>query len=59
MPTRKNKELDINSNKELSFPKPDVFVEKDLKTQWPDDFFDLFGAWEGEPLVRLVQDENA
>ena len=30
-------------------------VEKDLKTQWPEDFFDffdLFGAWKGEPLVR-------
>ena len=45
-------------NKELSFPKPDVFAEKDLKTQWPDDFFDLFGAWEGEPLTRLEQSES-
>ena len=32
-------------------------VKKDLGTDWPDDFFDLFGAWEGEPLVREDQGE--
>lgn len=32
-------------------------VKKDLGTDWPDDFFNLFGAWEGEPLVRENQGE--
>ena len=32
-------------------------IKKDLKTQWPDDFFELFGAWEGEPLTRAEQGE--
>lgn len=32
-------------------------VKKDLGTDWPDDFFDLFGAWEGEPLMREDQGE--
>jgi hypothetical protein len=32
-------------------------IKKDLKTQWPNDFFELFGAWEGEPLTRAEQGE--
>jgi len=30
-------------------------IKKDIGTDWPEDFFELFGAWEGEPLSRGEQ----
>ena len=30
-------------------------IKKDVGTDWPEGFFDLFGAWEGEPLIRGEQ----
>lgn len=28
-------------------------IQKDVDTDgWPEDFFELFGAWEGKPLSR-------
>ena len=32
-------------------------VRKEIDTPWPDDFFTLFGAWQGQPLVRPEQGE--
>ena len=32
-------------------------IQKDVDTGWSDEFFDLFGAWEGEPLTRGEQGE--
>ncbi len=29
-----------------------VLVEREVKNQWPDGYFELFGKWEGEPLAR-------
>ncbi len=27
-------------------------IKNEIGTTWPDDYFDLFGSWEGEPLER-------
>jgi len=32
-------------------------VKKDVGTDWPEGFFELFGAWEGDPLTRDEQGE--
>lgn len=32
-------------------------VKKDVGTDWPEDFFDLYGAWKGDPLSRGEQGE--
>lgn len=34
-----------------------ILVEREVETQWPTGYFDLFGAWEGEALERPVQGE--
>ncbi len=30
-------------------------IQKDLDNEWPEGFFDLFGSWQGDDLVRLPQ----
>ena len=30
-------------------------VKKEIHSQWPDNYFDLFGSWEGAPLERPKQ----
>ena len=30
-------------------------TRKDIGTRWPEGYFDLFGAWEGEALQRPLQ----
>lgn len=25
-----------------------LLIQKDIGSQWPDDYFELFGSWEGE-----------
>lgn len=32
-------------------------VKKEVGGTWPGDYFDLFGAWEGDPLERPEQGE--
>ena len=32
-------------------------VKKEIGSTWPDDYFDLFGSWEGDPLERPEQGE--
>ena len=34
-----------------------LLVEKEVQTQWPEGYFDLFGSWNGEPLERSPQGE--
>jgi hypothetical protein len=34
-----------------------LLVEKEVETQWPEGYFELFGTWQGEPLERPVQGE--
>ena len=29
-----------------------LLIQNDIGRQWPDGYFDLFGAWQGEPLQR-------
>lgn len=33
-----------------------LLIQKDIGNQWPTDYFDLFGAWEGE-LERPEQSD--
>jgi len=30
-------------------------IKKEIASEWPDNYFDLFGSWEGEPLERAGQ----
>jgi len=32
-------------------------VKKEVADEWPENYFDLFGSWEGQPLERLAQGE--
>ncbi len=32
-------------------------VKKEIYSGWPDNYFDLFGSWEGTPLERPEQGE--
>lgn len=34
-----------------------ALVKREVSEQWPDGYFDNFGAWEGEPLERPSQGE--
>ena len=34
-----------------------LLVEKEVETQWPEGYFELFGTWQGEPLERPAQGE--
>ena len=29
-----------------------TLVEREVKNQWPEGYFDLFGGWKGDPLER-------
>lgn len=31
-------------------------VKREVANEWPENYFDNFGQWEGEPLQRPVQD---
>ncbi len=32
-------------------------VKKEVADEWPDNYFEVFGSWEGQPLERPTQDE--
>lgn len=32
-------------------------VKKEVADEWPDNYFELFGSWEGQPLERPAQSE--
>lgn len=34
-----------------------LLIQKDIGTEWPEGYFDLFGSWEGEALERPEQGE--
>ncbi len=34
-----------------------TLVKNEICTTWPDNYFDLFGSWEGAPLERPEQGE--
>ncbi|MCK4840415.1 MAG: hypothetical protein KAT04_00880 [Methylococcales bacterium] len=31
-------------------------VKREVANQWPENYFDSFGNWEGEPLERPIQE---
>jgi hypothetical protein len=34
-----------------------MLIKKDIGNQWPEDYFDLYGSWEGEEIQRPAQGE--
>ncbi len=32
-----------------------LLVKREVESQWPEDYFELFGSWHGEALERPVQ----
>ena len=32
-----------------------LLVEKEIQTQWPEGYFELFGSWKGDDLERPPQ----
>jgi len=34
-----------------------VLIKREINTQWPENYFELFGSWEGERLDRPQQGE--
>jgi len=32
-----------------------LLIQKDIVNQWPENYFDLFGSWEGDALERTEQ----
>lgn len=32
-----------------------LLIKKETDSKWPENYFDLFGSWEGTPLVRSEQ----
>jgi len=33
-----------------------LLIEKEVETRWPENYFELFGGWQGESLERNDQD---
>ncbi|MDQ7017395.1 MAG: hypothetical protein Q9N68_13570 [Gammaproteobacteria bacterium] len=48
---RKAKQAHLSVSKYLA-----LLVKKELENQWPQDYFELFGGWQGPPLERPKQD---
>ena len=48
--TQKAKNSRLSTSKYLA-----LLIQKDIDTKWPDDFFDLYGSWEGDALHRDAQ----
>ena len=32
-------------------------IKREISSEWPDNYFDLFGSWEGEAIKRPQQGE--
>ena len=47
---QKAKEANLSTSKYLA-----LLVKQNTAGQWPDNFFDLAGSWQGEPIVRPDQ----
>ncbi len=46
----KAQQAHLSVSKYLAF-----LVKKEVENQWPDDYFQLFGTWQGAPLERATQ----
>jgi hypothetical protein len=47
---QKAKEARLSTSKYLA-----LLVKQKTAGQWPDDYFDLAGSWQGEPIMRPEQ----
>lgn len=47
---QKAKHAQMSVSKYLSY-----LIKKEVETGWPDNYFDIFGTWEGPPLKRAKQ----
>ncbi len=50
--TKKAKHAHLSVSKYLA-----KLVKNEIHSQWPVDYFDLFGSWEGDTLERPAQGE--
>jgi len=32
-----------------------LLVQREVENQWPEGYFELFGAWQGQPLERSAE----
>jgi len=46
----KAKHVHLSVSKYLAY-----LVKNEIASQWPDNYFSLFGSWEGDPLERPAQ----
>ncbi len=49
---KKAKQAHFSTSKYLA-----LLVKNEIAEEWPENYFDLFGSWEGEPLKRPNQGE--
>ncbi|HIP83655.1 MAG TPA: hypothetical protein EYH19_08850 [Desulfocapsa sulfexigens] len=47
---QKAKQAHLSVSKYLS-----QLVKNEIRSQWPEDYFDLFGSWQGDSLKRSEQ----
>ncbi len=47
---KKAKQANLSTSKYLA-----LLVKKETSQAWPENYFDLFGSWEGKPLERPEQ----
>jgi len=47
---RKAKQSHLSTSKYLAF-----LVKNEISEEWPENYFDLVGSWEGVPLERPAQ----
>ncbi len=47
---QKAKKANLSTSKYLA-----LLIKKETAGDWPDDFFDLAGSWQGEPIARPRQ----
>lgn len=47
---QKAKQANLSTSKYLA-----LLIRQEIMEDWPDNYFDLFGSWEGDPLERPEQ----
>lgn len=47
---QKAKQANLTTSKYLA-----LLVKNEIGQEWPENYFDLFGSWEGDPLERPKQ----
>ncbi len=47
---QKAEQVNLSTSKYLA-----LLIRQEIEEEWPDNYFDIFGSWEGEPLERSKQ----